>query len=348
MPSPPPTRRASYSIRPGQTAQIYPHGCADLPSQLRGGGVRFIAAGTSDGWGGTWIGRWLQDVLAPSLGRCGREQEKEQQGGATASVRAGDLTGVFAARVGAVLLDGIPRGELTHDCPLLDPLPQVRSCTRCQADPPPKGRGHLVCAPRSRPPVKPWGVATNAENIRARDTKVIAAAWRLIAREGVLALTVQALADEASVPMSSMRYTMPSQAVVRERALEAIGPSIRDRISALPVDLEGGAKRARLLLHSLLPLDAERRLEASVLLTLSASVLTEPGLQPIWREVDGTTRDVCAQALRALGVRGDVVSLDHLHTLMVGLTAQLMNRGEARSPQWALTALDRELVRFSG
>ncbi|MDN5820105.1 MAG: hypothetical protein L0H39_01320 [Brachybacterium sp.] len=40
-------------------------------------------------------------------------------------------------------------------------------------------------------------MATNAENIHARDTKVIAAAWRLIAREGVLALTVKGLfADE--------------------------------------------------------------------------------------------------------------------------------------------------------
>lgn len=60
--------------------------------------------------------------------------------------------------------------------------------------------------------VKPLSVATNAKNIRARDTKVIAAAWRLIAREGVLALTVKALADEAGVAVSSMRYTMPSQA----------------------------------------------------------------------------------------------------------------------------------------
>lgn len=32
-------------------------------------------------------------------------------------------------------------------------------------------------------------MATNAENISARDTNVITAAWRLIAREGVLALT---------------------------------------------------------------------------------------------------------------------------------------------------------------
>lgn len=133
--------------------------------------------------------------------------------------------------------------------------------------------------------------------------------------------------------------------MVREGALQAIAPSIRDRINALPVDLDGGPERARALLTALLPLDANRRLEASVLVTLSASALTEPGLQPIWREVDGTIRDVGAQALRAIGVRGDVVALDHLHTVMTGLIAQLMNRGEDRSPQWALSALDRELLR---
>ncbi|MCZ4327502.1 TetR family transcriptional regulator [Brachybacterium paraconglomeratum] len=82
-------------------------------------------------------------------------------------------------------------------------------------------------------------MTTNAENIRACDTKVIAAGWRLIARDGVLALTVQALADEAGVAVSSMRYTMPSRGAVRERALEAIAPSIRVRIGARPVDSEG-------------------------------------------------------------------------------------------------------------
>jgi DNA-binding transcriptional regulator YbjK len=107
---------------------------------------------------------------------------------------------------------------------------------------------------------EPLSVATDAEDIRARDAKVIAAAWRLIAREGVIALTVKTLADEAGVAVSSMRYTMPSQAVVRERALQAIAPRIRDRVDALPEDLDGGPERARALLSSLLPLDAERRL----------------------------------------------------------------------------------------
>lgn len=187
-------------------------------------------------------------------------------------------------------------------------------------------------------------MATNKEKTRARDTKVIAAAWHLIARGGVTALTVKALATEAGVAPSSMLYTMPSHAVVRERALEAIAPRIRDRIGKLPADTEEGPERARVLLSSLLPLDDERRLEAA----LSASALTEPALQPAWREVDGTIRHVCAQALRTLGVRGDVVALDHLHTFINGLVAQLMGRGEQRSAQWAFAALDRDLLRYGG
>lgn len=181
--------------------------------------------------------------------------------------------------------------------------------------------------------------------MRERDARVVAAAWRLIAREGIGALTVKALAREADAPPSSMLYTMPTHSVVRERALEAIAPAIRARVGALPAEPAEGPERARMLLEALLPLDAERRLEASVLQVLSASALTEPGLQPIWREVDGTIRDVCAQALRAQGVRGDVVALDHLHTVMAGLTAQLMNRGEGRPTQWADAVLERELAR---
>lgn len=189
------------------------------------------------------------------------------------------------------------------------------------------------------------GVATRSKNMRERDARVIAAAWRLIAREGLHALTVKALAEEAGVPPSSMLYTLPNHAVVRERALEAIAPAIRKRISALPPEPDDGPERARALLEALLPLDAERRVEASVMQVLSASALTEPGLQPTWREVDGTIRDVCAQALRAQGIKGDVVALDRLHTLTSGLINQLMNRGEDRSLQWVHAVLDLELQR---
>ena len=180
--------------------------------------------------------------------------------------------------------------------------------------------------------------------MRERDTRVIAAAWRLIAREGLGALTVKALAEEAGVAPSSMLYTMPNHAVVRERALEAIAPAIRQRVSGLPAEPAEGPERARMLLEALLPLDAERRLEASVLQVLSASALTESGLQPIWREVDGTIRDVCAQALRARGIRGDVVALDRLHTLMSGLINQLMNRGDDHPVRWAHAVLERALA----
>lgn len=188
-------------------------------------------------------------------------------------------------------------------------------------------------------------MAARSKNMRERDARVIAAAWRLIARDGLHSLTVKALAEEAGVAPSSMLYTMPNHAVVRERALEAIAPAIRRRVSGLPAEPAEGPERARALLQSLLPLDAERRLESSVLQVLSASALTEPGLQPIWREVDGTVRDVCAQALRAQGIRGDVVALDHLHTVIAGLTAQLMNRGEDRPTEWADAVLERELAR---
>src|SRR5699024_11611208 len=108
------------------------------------------------------------------------------------------------------------------------------------------------------------------------------------------------------VPPSSMLYTMPNHAVVRERALEAIAPAIRQRIGALPAEPAEGPERARTLLEALLPLDAERRLEVAVLQVLSASALTEPGLQPLWREVEGRVSVVCARALIDAGVRGGI------------------------------------------
>lgn len=188
---------------------------------------------------------------------------------------------------------------------------------------------------------------TNAEKIRARDEKVIAAAWRLIHAGGDRALTLRSVAEEAGVAITSMIYTLPTLDVVRERALEQVGASIRDRVEALSLPDEDGVERAMTWLCVVLPLDEERRTECSVLQVVGSQALTQDLFVPVWREVDGTIRDVCARALREVGVRGDVVALDRVHALVDGLRGQLMNRGPERSPQWALTVLERELRRLA-
>lgn len=160
----------------------------------------------------------------------------------------------------------------------------------------------------------------------ARDDSVIAAAWRVIARDGLAALTVRRLAAESGLAPSSLRYTFPTQAAVREKALAAVAGTIRERVAALPA----GEDRAEAMLLELLPLDAGRRLEMEVYLALGVAAMTDDSLHPFWRAATGAVRAVCTDALREAGRERDV---DELHALVDGLALHLLLPMPPRDPR---------------
>lgn len=180
-----------------------------------------------------------------------------------------------------------------------------------------------------------------------RERTVITAAWRVIVRDGVAALTVRNVAAEAELAPSSLRYTFPTQAVVREKALRSVSRFISERVAALPESL-AGRRRARAALLELLPLDDERRLEMEVFLALGLASLTDDPLRPIWIEADTIIRNVCAEAVGLVAGRRDRVDVDQLHALIDGLALHLLVEGPGRYEARARAAVDRHLEVLEG
>ncbi|WP_433832464.1 TetR/AcrR family transcriptional regulator [Actinoplanes sp. CA-015351] len=174
----------------------------------------------------------------------------------------------------------------------------------------------------------------------ARDRAVIDAAWQVIARAGITALTVRRVAAQAGLAPSSLRYTFPSQAVVREKAIIAVSQNIAGRVAALPQDIDGRSW-ARAALLELLPLDQQRRLEMEVFLALGTAALTDETLQPLWQATDAVVRDVCARAIQAAGGEAGP-HLDRLHALVDGLAFHLLVRPDQQDG-WAQAVIDREM-----
>lgn len=174
----------------------------------------------------------------------------------------------------------------------------------------------------------------------ARDKAVIEAAWQVIAREGITALTVRRVAAQAGLAPSSLRYTFPTQAVVREKALTAVSQNLTARVDALPDDLDGRAW-ARAALLELLPLDPQRRLEMEVFLALGIAAMADDTLLPIWNEADAVVRGVCAEALTAAGAEPTVLHVNRLHALIDGLAFHLLVRDQG--DEWARDVVDSEL-----
>jgi AcrR family transcriptional regulator len=174
-----------------------------------------------------------------------------------------------------------------------------------------------------------------------RHTLVSEAAWRVLVRDGPVALTVRKVADEAGLPPSSLRYTFPTQASVRQAAVSLL----IERLS-VRVDRAAGSGRgresARAILLELLPLDAERAIEMEVTVSFLALALTDPSLRQADEQTRAAVRRVCEKALSYLDTPDYVVDLTH--AVIDGLALHLLGQGEDRDTTWATKALDTHLA----
>ncbi|MCZ2263775.1 TetR/AcrR family transcriptional regulator [Isoptericola sp. QY 916] len=179
-----------------------------------------------------------------------------------------------------------------------------------------------------------------------RRRQVSEAAWRVLVRDGLEALSVRNVAAEAGLPQSSLRYTFPTVASVRERAVALVLERLQERVAAVDVD---GASWSREVLAQLLPLDAERRTEMEVYLALGTAAMTDPALRDGHRASQDAIRDVCARALAALTGRAPSgVEVRELHALVDGLALHVVRQDPDADAGWALDVLDTHLERVAG
>lgn len=176
----------------------------------------------------------------------------------------------------------------------------------------------------------------------AREIAVASAALRLLARAGDAALTVRGVAAEAGLPPTSLRDQFPSQDAVRETMMRAVARRLKERVDALPAE-PATAQWGRAALLELLPLSHQRRQEAIATLYLGAAALHDPARRAAWKLVDDAVRETCLRALEAMGLEGDTVRVDQLHSLVDGLTRQMILQADERPPAWGAAALDRML-----
>ncbi len=145
---------------------------------------------------------------------------------------------------------------------------------------------------------------TTREDLEQRRVDVSDAACRVLARDGLGALSVRGVAAEAGLPPSTVRYVFPTQAAMREHAITLVFDRTRERIDAIPVGLPD-AETARRILVELLPLDDERVVELDVYLALGNAALTDDALRPALDRVVAEMRAWCEPDRRAgRGARG--------------------------------------------
>ena len=182
-------------------------------------------------------------------------------------------------------------------------------------------------------------------DLAERDRIVSEAAWRVLVRDGLTELSVRKVAAEAGLPPSSLRYTFPTQAAVRERAVALLVDRLTARVAGHADRESAGATESRAILHELLPLDDERRIEMEVSLSLGALAMTDPGLRRAHQKAHEAIRAACGRALSLLGANKTEIAT--LHALIDGLALHLVRQPADDSDQWAIDALDAYISRLS-
>ncbi len=188
-------------------------------------------------------------------------------------------------------------------------------------------------------------MVTTREDLERRRLDVSDAACRVLARDGLGALSVRGVAAEAGLPPSTVRYVFPTQAAMREHTITLVFDRTRERIAAIPEGLPDGETARRILLE-LLPLDDERVVELDVYLALGNAALTDAALRPALDRVVAEMRAWCDRIVALVGVPEDQRADEacRLHALVDGLAVHVTRLAPGESGEWAIDLLDRHLT----
>ncbi|MFD5495835.1 TetR/AcrR family transcriptional regulator [Streptomyces sp. NPDC001812] len=183
-----------------------------------------------------------------------------------------------------------------------------------------------------------------------RNRQVAEAAWRVLVRDGIPALSVRKVAAEAGLPPSSLRYTFPTQASLRIRAYDMVVERLADRVAAIAP----GDDWARAVLLELLPLDESRRLEMEITVVLGTAAMTDDDLRATHHRVHRIIRELCERVVRVRGVAPEEIRVEtqRLHALVDGLALHMIRQGEDENDEddedtdWAARVVDTHLAKL--
>ena len=187
---------------------------------------------------------------------------------------------------------------------------------------------------------------------KERREELIAAVWRVIARDGLDASTIRAIAKETDSSAGALSHYFKDKDDILTFALKLSHRRIRERQNRKLDGLKGVEALRELVLDNL-PLDEERELETRLEVGYWARSLTRAEV----RKVQGTEADVLHKRMVALIIeaqrRGDMdgetaasTIAERLLALIDGLSLHALLYPERLSPQAQMTIIDQEFVKL--
>lgn len=169
-----------------------------------------------------------------------------------------------------------------------------------------------------------------------RRSEIAQAVWRIALRDGVGAVSLRSVADEARLALGSVRHIFATKDDLLLYAMEHVLEGAAGRIRP-HLENADALESATAALQELLPLDDEREVEMRVHLALMGEAPGHPGLTELAVTADEAILQLCRRLLHRLQSEGrmsaqrDVdAEAVRLHALVDGLALHAITRPQLR------------------
>ena len=188
----------------------------------------------------------------------------------------------------------------------------------------------------------------------ARRDEILAATWRVIARDGIARATIRAIAREADCSRGILAHYFDDKADILGSALLLSHRRVVARMEARAAGLTGLAA-LRVIMLEALPLDSERDLEAQIEISFWGRALGSPGLRELQHSEFDRLLARLRRHLKEAGGLGELrpgVSVEaaahQLVVLIDGLSAERVLYPDRVSPRRQRQLLDQLLAGLRG
>lgn len=142
-----------------------------------------------------------------------------------------------------------------------------------------------------------------------RRQELVEAAWRVINRVGLDAVTIREIAREARCSPGALAHYFPTKDAILRSALERADDEIRHRLQQIPGDTHPATCLRRVLLEAL-PVDDIRAFELSLDVNFWARALNQPSLRELQHRDHESWRTIVIERVEAAQAAGDLTD-DH-------------------------------------
>ncbi|TDL38132.1 TetR/AcrR family transcriptional regulator [Kocuria rosea] len=189
-------------------------------------------------------------------------------------------------------------------------------------------------------------------NHEARRREIIDVVWRLIATDGLEAVTTRRIAEASGYANGVLLYYFKNKDEVITAAFEYVFDATNARVDAICPD-RYGLPGLRMLCLEVMPLDHTRYLEARIVIAFWQQALSSPERSVLFRERMLQWREEMSTRLEQARIDGDVsadvdiaATVDELMAMLMGLQALAVLTPEDTTPERQLAQLDAFFARL--